>query len=56
LTVIPVPLKVTAAPLTKFVPLTVIFWLVAPCALLVGLMVVTVGEGAVDRLMPVIEL
>ena len=56
LTVIPVPLKVTAAPLTKFVPLTVIFWFVAPCPLLVGLVEVTVGAGAVDRLMPVIEL
>ena len=30
LTVIPVPEKLAAAPLTKLVPLTVTFWLLAP--------------------------
>jgi hypothetical protein len=46
LTVIPVPLKVAVAPLTKLVPVTVTFRFVAPCTPLFGVVEVTVGAGA----------
>ena len=42
-TVIPVPENVAFAPFTNPVPVTVMFWLVAPCPLEPGLAEVTVG-------------
>jgi hypothetical protein len=42
-TVIPVPEKLTFVPLANPVPVTVMFWLVAPCPLEPGLAEVTVG-------------
>src|SRR5919198_295204 len=45
LTVIPVPEKLTAAPLTKPVPLTVMLWLAAPWPRELGLVDVTVGAA-----------
>lgn len=45
LTVIPVPENDAAAPLTKLVPVTVTFWLAAPCPRDDGAVDVTVGGG-----------
>ena len=54
LTVIPVPEKVAAAPLTKFVPVIVMLWLVAPWPRDAGLVEVTVGATfTVKTLAPV---
>jgi hypothetical protein len=44
-TVIPVPEKVAAAPLTKFVPVTVMSWLAAPCPRDEGFVEETVGPA-----------
>jgi hypothetical protein len=53
-TVMPVPLNVTAAPLTKPVPTIVRFWLVAPWPRLVGDTDVNVGAVfTVNALLPV---
>ena len=59
LTVIPVPekLAVSHAPLTKPVPVIVMFWLVAPWPRLLGLVEVTVGAAlTVKTLVPVAVL
>src|ERR1019366_8111927 len=45
LTVIPLPEKVAAAPLTNPVPVTVMFWLVAPSSREDGVVEVTVGAA-----------